>query len=313
MAKVFISHSNRNKDYTEEFAQGLVEFGHQPLYDSTLLSIGSNWREILEQALDDAEVIVFLISLESLESTWVLNEIGRAKALASGGQKLLIPVIIDDIPVPDILRQWLALMGRGRPAREVAGEVALAIVDFEGRREKQETRIREVEQDLSKFVDEAIQTQKIEGKNNRRAAYLCYTGGAIALLVGLALMTGALERAMDPQTVLEPSRMAAVGIANIVAIGILSALAKYGYSLGKSFMSEALKSADRIHAIYFGQFYLKAYGSRLTPGEVREAFANWNIDRGSTFSTLNAAEIDPQIISVAGQLVAAVIGKKDTK
>ncbi|RFB86853.1 hypothetical protein B5K11_27630 [Rhizobium leguminosarum bv. trifolii] len=310
MARVFISHSSRNKKYADEFAQGLAEFGHQPLYDATLLSPGSDWNKILEQALDDADVIVFLISQESMDSSWVLNEIGRAKALASGGRKLLIPVIIDDIPVPDILRQWLALMGRGRPPREIAGEVALTISNFEGRREHQETRLREVEQDLSKFVDDAIDTQKTEGKNNKRAAYLCYGGGALALVAGLILTVEALQRAMNPQIVLEPSRVIAAGIANIVAIGFLGALAKYGYSLGKSFMSEALKSADRIHAIHFGQFYLKAYGSRLKPEEVREAFANWNIDRGSTFSMLNSAEIDPQIISVAGQLVAAGFGKK---
>ncbi|MBB4184781.1 hypothetical protein GGE07_001407 [Sinorhizobium terangae] len=313
MAKVFISHSSRNKEYADQLAHGLIEFGHQPLYDGTLLSPGSEWNKILEQALDDADVIVFLISQESMESSWVLNEIGRAKALAGGGRKLLIPVIIDNIPVPDILRQWLALMGRGRPAREVTGEIALSIANFESRREHQETRLREVEQDLSKFVDDAIETQKKEGKNNKLVAYLCYLGGALSLFAGLVLTIEALQRAMDPKTVLDPARMIAAGIANIVAIGFLGALAKYGYSLGRSFMSEALKSADRIHAIHFGQFYLKAYGSRLSPEEVREAFANWNIDRGSTFSTLNAAEIDPQIISVAGQLVAAVIGKKDDK
>ena len=313
MASVFISHSSRNKEYTDEFAQGLIEFGHQPLYDATLLSIGSDWGNLLDKALDDADAIVFLISKESMASSWVLNEIGRAKVVASGGRKLLIPVLIDDIPVPDVLQQWLALMGRGRPPREIAGEVALTIANFEGRRKHQESRLREVEEDLSTFVDDAIATQKTEGNNNKIAAYLCYAGGAFVLLVGLGLAVDALQQARDLKNVLDPSRMIAAGIANVVAIGFLGALSKYGYSLGKSFMSESLKSADRIHAINFGQFYLKAYGSRLTPQEVREAFANWNIDRGSTFSTLNAAEIDPQIIAVAGQLVAAVIGKRDDK
>ncbi|WP_413711756.1 hypothetical protein [Rhizobium sp. Rhizsp82] len=100
-------------------------------------------------------------------------------------------------------------------------------------------------------------------------------------------------------------------ILNIVMIGVLAALAKYAYSLGKSYMSESLKSSDRIHAIQFGKFFLRAYGDRLTPSEVKEAFQHWNIDRNSTFSTLDPAHIDPQIYSLITQLVSAVrSGKK---
>ncbi|CDZ31069.1 Hypothetical protein NGAL_HAMBI490_59420 [Neorhizobium galegae bv. officinalis] len=313
MAKVFISYSNRNREYADEFAQGLIEYGHQPLYDGTLLSPGAELYKVLDQALDEADAVVFLVSRESLESAWVLAEIGRAKALASGGGKMLLPVIIDDVHAPEILRQWLVVMGRGRPAKEVAAEIATSISNFEIKRRHQEIRLREVEHDLSRFVDEAIEAQKTERANNKRAAYACYVGGAAALLLGLGLTYQATRHAMDKDTVLDATRMIAAGVANFVAIGFLGALAKYGYTLGKSFMSEALKSSDRIHAIHFGQFYLKAYGSRLTPAEVREAFANWNIDRGSTFSTLSGSEIDPQVIAVAGQLVSAVIGKKEAK
>lgn len=313
MAKIFISHSSRNKEYADAFAEGLIEFGHQPLYDTNLLSIGSEWSKVIEQALDDADVIVVLISKESIESSWVLSEIGRAKVLADGGRKLLMPIIIDDIPLPDILRQWLALMGRGRPPREVAAEVALNVASFEGRRRHQATQLREVEQDLSAFVDDAINTQKTAGTNNMRAAYVCYVSGAVSLVFGLGLAVHALKKALDLTANLEPSRMIAVGIANVIAIGFLGALAKYGYALGKSFIGESLKSADRIHAIQFGKFYLKAYGSRLSPQEVREAFANWNIDRGSSFATLDVSEIDPQIISIAGHIAAAIIAKKDSK
>jgi len=61
-------------------------------------------------------------------------------------------------------------------------------------------------------------------------------------------------------------------------------------------MSEALKSADRIHAISFGKFYLKVYGARATWPEVREAFQHWNIDRTSVFSSLGTTEFDPKLM-----------------
>lgn len=94
-------------------------------------------------------------------------------------------------------------------------------------------------------------------------------------------------------------------------IGVMAALARYSYSLAKSYMSESLKSSDRIHAIQFGKFFLRAYGGRLTPAEVKDAFQHWNSDRGSTFSTLDPSHIDPQIYALVAQLVGAVAAKKE--
>ena len=100
---------------------------------------------------------------------------------------------------------------------------------------------------------------------------------------------------------------------NVIAIAILAASARYAYSLGKSYMSESLKSSDRIHAIQFGKFFLRAFGSRATTAEIREVFQHWNIDRTSTFSSLDASQIDPQIVNIVVQLVSAVTGKKQNK
>lgn len=312
MTSIFISHSHVDQDYADALAIELVNGGHNVLYDGNVLNPGANWEKVLGESLTISDVFVVLISEASATSANVMMEIGRAKAQLASGQKLIIPVILDRSRIPFSLVEWQAIFAENKHVAEVAGNILAGVAAFEQAKLDFIERKNEVREDLSKFVDEAIDTQKTALKTNRVAAYVCYGGGAIALLLGLVLTIIGLYGAMT-QTVLEPARMIVAGIANIVAIGFLGALAKYGYSLGKSFMSESLKSADRIHAIQFGQFYLKAYGSRLTPAEVREAFQHWNIDRGSTFSTLDAAEIDPQIISVAGQLVAAVIGKKEEK
>lgn len=313
MASIFISHSHVDQDYADALAAELAKGGHKVLYDGNILNPGSNWERLLGESLAISEVFVVLLSEASTASPNVMMEIGRAKALASTGDKLMIPVILDASSIPLALAEWQVVFAAQKHVAEVAGNILAGIAGFEHAKQDSIERKKEVREDLSKFADEAIETQKTVGKTNKYAAYVCYTGGALALFIGLMMTVDALKRAMDPATVFETSRMISAGIANVIAIGFLGALAKYGYSLGKSFMSESLKSSDRIHAIQFGQFYLKAFGSRLSPAEVRDAFQHWNIDRGSTFSTLDSAEIDPQIISVAGQLVAAVIGKKDDK
>ena len=65
--------------------------------------------------------------------------------------------------------------------------------------------------------------------------------------------------------------------------------------LGKSFMVEAIRNGDRIHAISFGKFYIKAYGRVASRQEIREVLSNWNIDSGSSFHTQDSKEIDPNV------------------
>jgi len=96
-----------------------------------------------------------------------------------------------------------------------------------------------------------------------------------------------------------------LALKSIVVIGLLGACSKYAFTLGKSFMSESLKSADRMHAISFGKFYLKVYGSDATWPELKEVFQHWNIDRSSSFSSQTTAEFDPKIIESMLELFRA--------
>lgn len=77
-------------------------------------------------------------------------------------------------------------------------------------------------------------------------------------------------------------------------------------------MVEALRNADRSHAISFGEFYLNAFGEDLEWKEVKEAFQHWNIDRGSSFLTQDSAQFDPKLFETAVEL-AKVLRGSDAK
>jgi len=91
------------------------------------------------------------------------------------------------------------------------------------------------------------------------------------------------------------------------------ACAKYAFSLGKSYSSESLKSSDRIHAIRFGEFYLRAFGDKTKWGELKEVFQHWNIDRNSSFASLDVSQFDPKIVESMMDLIKVVGGKRDDK
>ena len=88
---------------------------------------------------------------------------------------------------------------------------------------------------------------------------------------------------------------------------------KYSFTLGKSYINEALKNADRIHAISFGKFYLDAYGSTAKWEDLKEAFQYWNINSESSFSKLDTNQYDPKFIELVVELSKIISSRTDKK
>ena len=89
----------------------------------------------------------------------------------------------------------------------------------------------------------------------------------------------------------------AYSVACLFVVVILISLSKLLFTLAKSFMVEAIRCSDRIHAISFGKFFLDAYGAEASREEVLKAFSSWNIDNGSTsFRNQSGEDYDPKIL-----------------
>lgn len=78
----------------------------------------------------------------------------------------------------------------------------------------------------------------------------------------------------------------------LIAVGLFAALAKYAFLFSNSYMREALKNADRRHAINFGKFYLESYGAAAEWAQIKEAFEHWNIIGTNAFSTTDESQLD---------------------
>lgn len=101
-------------------------------------------------------------------------------------------------------------------------------------------------------------------------------------------------------------------ISSVLVLGLLGALARFTFVLGKSYMVESLRNDDRSHAISFGEFYLNAFGEKAEWSEIKEAFQYWNIDIGSSFSSRTAADVDLQLYQTMRDVVAAAVKSKLT-
>jgi hypothetical protein len=127
----------------------------------------------------------------------------------------------------------------------------------------------------------------------------------VAFGVWRVLVTG-------PSTTTWPA-LVELAVTGVVVVGLLIALAKYAFSLGKSFMVEALRNADRRHAISFGEFYLRARGASIDWSEVKDEFQHWNIDKGSQFIGQQPSDLDPQVFALAIEFAKALVSKEKAK
>ncbi|MBR1328961.1 MULTISPECIES: toll/interleukin-1 receptor domain-containing protein [Bradyrhizobium] len=313
VARIFLSYSKSDANFALQLAERLKSLGNEITVDVESLTAGQDWRTRLSEGLRRAELFVVLISQSSIRSPSVLQEIGAARAYAVESDRMLvIPVLIDDISIPSVVQDILVLMAADRDLDKIVSDISVSISQFVGRKAAKDERAAEVakriEINAASYIDDAVLSQSNAEARNRVMGIIWYVAGFISLLSGIAFAAFALAHG-DANRPTEWTDLAVATLKGVVVIGLLAACARYAFSLGKSYVSEALKCSDRIHAIAFGKFYLQAYGDKATWVELKEVFQHWNIDRTSTFSSLDTAQIDPQILSLLGDVVKTAIGK----
>jgi nucleoside 2-deoxyribosyltransferase len=99
--RVFISHSSVDQDFAGKMRKLLFHRANAQVFTADDLSAGERWETKLRNELSSADVVVALLSPNSVESSWVLQEIGAAWAL----KKPIIPVVttrdvLNKMPLP---------------------------------------------------------------------------------------------------------------------------------------------------------------------------------------------------------------------
>lgn len=320
MAKIYISHSHKDQDLANLIAIKLGELGNEIYFDSVSLQPGSNWSNILSDSLKKSDVFLVLITENSVNSQFVISEIGAAKAYVSSSlnEKLFIPIVFDQIKIPSIIQEIQAIIGERDSIDEIVLRIGRAMDSFFGRKaaaeEKREERKLQIERTAANYIEEAIQQLKERENNLGSKANIWNFIGWSSLVSGVVVAVALLILTISGS---EGSAMgwpefAFLSLKSLIIVALLVASAKYAFSLAKSYMIESLKNADRIHAISFGKFFLQAFGDNVDTKEVKEVFQHWNISNTSSFTELDSENFDPKIIK-AILSIADVVKKVDSK
>ncbi|MDH3349254.1 MAG: toll/interleukin-1 receptor domain-containing protein [Desulfobulbaceae bacterium] len=107
--KVFLSHAKEDKDrFVLEFGEKLRNQGVDVWLDKWEMLPGDSLIDkIFEEGLKNADAIIIVLSNHSVNKPWVKEELnaGMMKKISKGTK--IIPVVIDDCPVPESLKSTL--------------------------------------------------------------------------------------------------------------------------------------------------------------------------------------------------------------
>ncbi|WP_298854811.1 cation:proton antiporter [uncultured Ruegeria sp.] len=110
--KVFISYSRDNKEEMEDFKIFLESQRFEVIYDSRNIPFGEEWKKELRYLIEQADVVIWLISPPSIKSYWCNWELRQIEEL----KKKLVPIFIEDVPlnlVPKEVRARQIMPGSG--------------------------------------------------------------------------------------------------------------------------------------------------------------------------------------------------------
>ncbi|MEZ5507105.1 MAG: hypothetical protein R3F38_14525, partial [Gammaproteobacteria bacterium] len=167
-------------------------------------------------------------------------------------------------------------------------------LEFEKEKSKyREDSRRRIEETSKDYVSEALSVLDKKEKQFHFMSKIWSGIGAGSLVVGLALLAWMSVKISPVNTSdITWELIVYTSFKGMLIIAFAIGLSRYSFVFSKSYMREALKNADRRHAINFGKFYLESFGATAEWAQVKEAFEHWNITSENAFSSDTADKSD---------------------
>ncbi len=102
---VFVSYARKDSDRIRRAVALLEAGGAQVFRDIDDIDFGDDWEQVITRQLQECERVMVFWSANAKESKWVNKEY----TLALAQQKRMVPVLLDDTPLPPELSRYHAL------------------------------------------------------------------------------------------------------------------------------------------------------------------------------------------------------------
>ena len=105
MAKIFLSHSSKDKKFVYRLGEDLRALGHEPWLDEWEIKVGECIPSKIDHAIGEADYVIIILSPEAVESGWVERE-WQSKYWDEIEQNkiFVLPVLLKDCKIPNLLK-----------------------------------------------------------------------------------------------------------------------------------------------------------------------------------------------------------------
>jgi hypothetical protein len=110
--KIFLSYSRADEKRVMAVYEHLKQMGLDVWIDREGIEVGARWEKIIRSQMLKARRIVIFVSHSLNDGGFLLAELGLARAISeqrAKRSKFLIPVRLEDCPVPKIISEWNAV------------------------------------------------------------------------------------------------------------------------------------------------------------------------------------------------------------
>ena len=288
----------------------LEQAGFEPIFDQSVVIQAVD--ALIPGSLSN-EAWMILADDGMVSSNRLLAAVGRLSGLEVIDSSLIVfPVFVDADRTPSWLNLKVQVFANRYELDGVVPSAISFIAKKMGERSARSAEKREVlenvDRSLEKHIAPILTSLGAQEKHLLWAAIGFYSIALMTLIAGLGL-AGLRAHQLHVSPPKSWVDIAGSAVSGLIVIGMLTAVARLAFVLGRSFMVESLTNGDRAHAISFGRFYLQAFGEKAEWAEIKEAFQHWNTDRGSSFSAQTGADVDPVVLQIATEVAKSVVGK----
>lgn len=319
MANIQFCYAYSDSDIVEYLSNRLTEDKHNIInFEPTIIGekIGEKIRKVFMKNLQSADILIIVISNNSINSAWTNSEINMAVGYNQERMKpFILPILFDNVPIPDALQNYLVRFEQRDNLLNTSEKLSYTISKLSGElqaiEDEKKDVIARVEKNIGVYVNDSIDRLRKSESNYQKIAYLCYSMCGVSLLIAVVYLLIKANQLIGSGELQSVSLQIQMGLLGFVILALIISISRFLFLIGKSFMVESLRNSDRIHAISFGKFYLNAFGEKAEWEEIKEAFQHWNIDKGSTFISQNASDFDPEIFKNIIEFTKLITNKSE--
>lgn len=292
--KVYITYRSKAQEFADYLENRLEQAGHTVL-NAAKTAPGFSISDAIAEMIAEADAILAVFCGQNNDN--IAYEVGVG---LSDLNKLVIPILYQDAVVPFALQDRLVIrVADARQYDEAASTVLYHLAAHEAKQQQEATQQREAAQRLERgiktHVEEVLENLKGREKRNKRYAFWLYA--CSLLMLAAVVVFAALLLSRNSLAELELERLIVLGVLYLFIAILMVSISKFMFTLARSFMVEAIRASDRIHAISFGKFYLEAFDEKVTREELIQIFGTWNIDNGATlFREQSPDDYDPKLL-----------------